>query len=113
MDKSAEKPIVGRKDTSAGKPKDADRAETPLEALASLITIVIVWLFVIGFVLQNFAIPSASMENTLLTGDHVIVDRSTLSPPTKWAPFVHYRPVQRGVVVVFWKPHRYLNISVI
>jgi signal peptidase I len=105
LDKSAEKPVVGRNDAAAGKPKDADRAETPLEALASLITIVVVWLFVIGFVLQNFAIPSASMENTLLIGDHLIVDRSTLEPPTKWAPFVHYRPVQRGDVVVFLKPH--------
>jgi signal peptidase I len=50
-------------------------------------------------------IPSASMEKTLLIGDHVVVDRTTLAPPTKWAPFVYYRPVHRGDVIVFMKPN--------
>ena len=80
-------------------------AETPLEALASICTVIAMLLFVQGFVFQNFEIPSASMQNTLLIGDHVVVDRTTLAPPTKWAPFVHYRPVQRGDVIVFYKPN--------
>jgi signal peptidase I len=79
--------------------------ETPLEALASICTILAVGLFVFGFVFQNYEIPSGSMLNTLLIGDHVMVDRISLSPPTRWAPFVHYRPVQRGDVIVFKKPH--------
>ena len=82
-----------------------ERTETPLEGLASLCTIVVVYLFVIAFAFQNFDIPSPSMTNTLLVGDHLMVDRATLSPPTKWAPFVHYRPVQRGDVIVFYKPN--------
>jgi signal peptidase I len=45
------------------------------------------------------------MEKTLLVGDHVLVDRTTLAPPTKWAPFVHYREPRRGDVIVFLKPH--------
>jgi len=45
------------------------------------------------------------MEKTLLIGDHVVVDRVTLAPATKWAPFVHYRPVQRGDIIVFLKPN--------
>ena len=57
------------------------------------------------FVFQNFVIPSGSMEKTLLVGDHVFVDRITLAPPTKWAPFVHYRDVQRGDIIVFNKPN--------
>jgi signal peptidase I len=80
-------------------------AETPLEALASICCVFVVALFVMGFVFQNFEIPSASMEKTLLIGDHVVVDRSTLAPPTSWAPFVHYRSVQRGDVIVFLKPN--------
>jgi signal peptidase I len=64
-----------------------------------------VGLFVITFVFQNFEIPSASMQNTLLIGDHVLVDRTTLAPPAHWAPFVHYRDVRRGDVIVFLKPH--------
>ena len=79
--------------------------ETPLEGLASICVVLVILLFIFGFVFQNFEIPSASMKNTLLIGDHVVVDRTTLSPPTRWAPFVHYRPVQRGDVIVFLKPN--------
>ena len=80
-------------------------SETPLEALSSLCVMLAVYLFVIGFMLQNFEIPSPSMVNTLLVGDHLMVDRTTLAPATKWAPFVHYRPVRRGDVIVFYKPN--------
>ena len=68
----------------------------------------IVWdyaLFAFSFIGQNFMIPSASMENTLLIGDHLLVDRTTFAAPTAWAPFVHYRPVQRGDIIVFLKPN--------
>ncbi|HSY35284.1 MAG TPA: signal peptidase I [Acidobacteriaceae bacterium] len=80
-------------------------AETPMEALASICTILAIGMFVFGFIFQNFEIPSGSMLNTLLIGDHVVVDRITLAPATKWAPFVHYRAVRRGDVIVFMKPN--------
>jgi signal peptidase I len=86
-------------------PRAAEPTETPLEALASICTVIVIYMFVVAFVFQNFEIPSASMENTLLIGDHVVVDRATLAPPTRWAPFVHYRPVRRGDVIVFLKPN--------
>ncbi len=82
-----------------------ERTETPLEALASICTVIVVYLFLAAFVFQNFEIPSASMENTLLIGDHVVVDRITLAPQTTWAPFVPYRTVHRGDVIVFLKPN--------
>ena len=37
-------------------------------------------LFIITFVLQAFEIPSSSMENTLLIGDHVFVNRVLFAP---------------------------------
>jgi signal peptidase I len=80
-------------------------AETPTEALASICTILAIGMFVFGFIFQNFEIPSGSMLNALQIGDHVVVDRITLAPPTKWAPFVHYRPVKRGDIIVFYKPN--------
>jgi signal peptidase I len=79
--------------------------ETPLEALSSICAILAAGLFVMTFLFQNFEIPSGSMEKTLLIGDHVVVDRVTLSPPTRWAPFMAYRPVRRGDVIVFMKPN--------
>jgi signal peptidase I len=82
-----------------------EQVETPLESVASICTVLAVGLFLMTFVFQNFMIPSGSMEKTLLVGDHVLVDRITLAPETKWAPFVHYRDVQRGDIIVFQKPH--------
>jgi signal peptidase I len=79
--------------------------ETALESLASICTVLAVLLFIQTFVFQNYVIPSASMENTLLIGDHVVVDRLSLAPPTHWFPLVHYRDVRRGDVIVFLKPH--------
>lgn len=81
-----------------------EQTETPLESLASICSVLAVGLFVMTFIFQNFEIPSASMVKTLLIGDHVLVDRITLAPPTMWAPFVHYRDVRRGDIIVFLKP---------
>src|SRR5271168_2266417 len=79
--------------------------ETPLEAFASICGVLVIGLFALTFIFQNFEIPSASMEKTLLIGDHVLVDRIALAPPAKWAPFVYYRDVRRGDIIVFLKPN--------
>ena len=81
------------------------RQETLLESVASIAGVFACGLFLMTFIFQNFVIPSGSMEKTLLVGDHVFVDRITLAPPTKWAPFVHYRDVHRGDIIVFMKPN--------
>lgn len=65
--------------------------ETPAEALASILSVLVVGLFILTFLGQNYVIPSGSMENTLLVGDHLLVDRITLAPATKWMPLVHQR----------------------
>lgn len=81
-----------------------EQAETALESLASICSVLAIGLFVMTFIFQNFEIPSASMVKTLLIGDHVLVDRIALAPEAKWAPFVHYRDVRRGDIIVFLKP---------
>jgi signal peptidase I len=78
--------------------------ETPFEAVASICSVLVVGLFILTFLGQNFVIPSGSMENTLLVGDHLVVDRITLAPPAKWMPLVHYREPRHGDIVVFLKP---------
>jgi signal peptidase I len=78
--------------------------ETPFEAAASICSVLVVGVFILTFVAQNFMIPSGSMENTLLVGDHLVVDRINLAPPAKWMPLVHYREPRRGDIVVFYKP---------
>src|ERR1035438_3270987 len=74
--------------------------ETPFEAVASICSVLVVGLFILTFLAQNFVIPSGSMEKTLLVGDHLFVDRTTLAPPASWMPLVHYREPQRNDIVV-------------
>jgi len=45
------------------------------------------------------------MEDTLLIGDHVFVNREQFSPRTKWVgPMLPYRDIHRGDIVVFLSP---------
>jgi signal peptidase I len=78
--------------------------ETTSEFIASLASVLVVCLFIITFCLQAFEIPSSSMENTLLIGDHVFVDRVLLAPKTSWFPVIPYRQVRQGDIVVFLSP---------
>jgi signal peptidase I len=85
-------------------PEETRDEETPFEAVASICSVLVVGLFILTFLAQNFVIPSGSMENTLLVGDHLVVDRVTLAPEAKWMPLVRYREPRHGDVVVFIKP---------
>jgi signal peptidase I len=88
--------------TDSSSPKHVE--ETPFEAIASICSVLVVGLFILTFIGQNFVIPSGSMENTLLVGDHLLVDRINMAPPAKWMPLVHYREPKRGDILVFIKP---------
>jgi len=95
-----EKEIVDNK-----KPMDEKPRETTVEFLASLAAVLVTGLFIITFVLQAFEIPSSSMEDTLLIGDHVFVNREQFAPATHWmGPLLPYRDIHRGDIVVFLSP---------
>ncbi len=57
------------------KPVEEKPRETTVEFLSSLAGVLVTGLFIITFVLQAFEIPSSSMEDTLLIGDNVFVNR--------------------------------------
>ncbi len=79
--------------------------ETGPEFVASIASVLVIGLFIITFCLQAFEIPSGSMEDTLLIGDHVFVDRVRLAPETSWAQWlIPYRSPQRGDIFVFLHP---------
>jgi signal peptidase I len=76
--------------------------ETAMEFISSMAVVLVIGLFIITFNLQAFEIPSSSMEDTLLIGDHVFVDRVTYAPPARWVgPVLPYRDIRRGDIVVF------------
>lgn len=85
--------------------KEAHPKESKVEFLASLAGVLATGLFIIAFMAQAFAIPSRSMENTLLVGDHVFVNRIQFAPATSWArSIIPYDQIHRGDIVVFLSP---------
>ena len=92
--------MAKKENAQAEKPR-----ETTVEFLASLAAVLVTGLFIITFIVQAFEIPSSSMENTLLIGDHVFVNREQFAPPTRWlGPILPYRDVHRQDIVVFLSP---------
>ena len=79
--------------------------ETTVEFLSSIAGVLVTGLFIITFVLQAFEIPSSSMEDTLLIGDHVFVNREQFAAAAHWmGPLLPYRSIRRGDIVVFLSP---------
>ena len=65
----------------------------------------IVLIFATSTIAQPFVIPSASMESTLMTGDHFIVDKLAYAPSNSWsARLLPYEQIQRGDIIVFRYP---------
>lgn len=100
MAKNEKEVEVKESEVEQEKPK-----ETTVEFLASLAAVLVTGLFIITFVLQAFEIPSSSMEDTLLIGDHVFVNRVQFSPKSSWiGPIVPYRDPRFRDIVVFLSP---------
>jgi signal peptidase I len=81
------------------------------DAFATLLTLVVIALFVNTFVLQPFLIPSESMEHTLLVGDFLLVNKQVYAPADRLSRLLlPYREVARGDIVVFRhpQPHPFL-----
>ena len=72
------------------------------DTFESLVVTVILAIFGTTFVLQAFKIPTGSMENTLLIGDHLLVNKFIFAPQGGvLAHLLPYRDLRRGDVVVF------------
>ncbi len=67
-------------------------------------TVVIFSIFVITFIVQAFQIPSGSMENTLLVGDFLLVDKVHFAGGSNSGSLLPYGTIQRGDIVVFYFP---------
>ena len=92
---------VAQPEVSKKQPAPADG----LSSLQSLLGTVVIAVFVITFVVQAFQIPSESMENTLLIGDYLLVDKLRYGSRSEIGDFLlPYRRIQRGDIVVFRYP---------
>src|SRR6202522_4803810 len=68
-------------------------------SLQSLLGTVVIAVFVITFIVQAFQIPSPSMENTLLVGDYLLVNKLCYGGGLG-NYLMPYRKVQRGDIIV-------------
>jgi signal peptidase I len=91
--------------SESGQP-DKLKKSTAREYLESFVVAFILALFVRTFVVQAFKIPSGSMEQNLLIGDHLLVNKWIFAPVA--TAFEHAvcptRAIRRGDVVVFKYP---------
>jgi len=76
------------------------------EYLEAFIIAAVFLLFTNTFVIQTFYIPSGSMEDTLLIGDHLFVNRFIYgaTPTRVEQKLLPFRAIRRGDIVVFRSP---------
>jgi signal peptidase I len=66
---------------------------------------ILILLFATSTIAQPFVIPTSSMHNTLLTGDHLIVDKLAYAPSDALSKhLLPYEDVRRGDIIVFRHP---------
>jgi signal peptidase I len=82
------------------------KKSTLREYFESIVIAVILALFVRTWIVQAFKIPTGSMENNLLIGDHLLVNKFVFSPSASKLQqlFLPVDDISRGDVVVFKYP---------
>ena len=90
----------------AGRAEPAYRKSTAREYFESICVAVILALFVRTFIVQAFKIPTGSMENNLLIGDHLLVNKFVFGPAASGTErtLLPMRDIRRGDIVVFKYP---------
>ena len=77
----------------------------PRGFIAEWTVTIILLLFGTTSLLQAFVIPTGSMEDSLLIGDHLLVDKMAYAPPGQISRlFLPYTDVKRGDIIVFRYP---------
>jgi signal peptidase I len=76
------------------------------EYTESIVIAVILALFVRTWIVQAFKIPTGSMENNLLIGDHLLVNKFVFGPTASSVgrTLLPVRDIRRGDVIVFKYP---------
>lgn len=107
MDRANQGEVLVTEQTTEQQQKQgsAKEKETLPETIAGFASVFVAGLFIITFIIQHFEIPSGSMENTLLVGDHVFVDRLTPTGKHGFPGFLMpYHDLRRGETAVFVSP---------
>ncbi len=104
------KAVVADKIPDTGAPSETGPAgvkgaEPPRGFVAEWTVTIILLLFGTTTLVQAFVIPTGSMEDTLLVGDHLLVDKLAFAPGgSVTASLLPYENVHRGDIIVFRYP---------
>jgi signal peptidase I len=108
----ASSPETALVETAPQEPSGQPASTTPEDAgepvrgtIAEWTITILLLLFLTTTLVQAFVIPTGSMEDTLLIGDHLLVDKLAFAPSGPVSKYLlPYTPVKRGDIIVFRYP---------
>lgn len=87
---------------------ESQKAEPPRsiysDYLESFVVTLIMALFGMTFVIQAVTVPTGSMQNTILIGDYLLVNKFIFNAGGDPLPFLPQREIRRGDIIVFKYP---------
>ena len=103
--------------TAANKKGTAPRAPVKARShrgfIAEWTVTIVLLLFGTTNLVQAFVIPTGSMQDTLLVGDHLLVDKLAYAPPGPISKhLLPYEEIKRGDIIVFRSPAD-LNLTLV
>jgi signal peptidase I len=88
------------------------KSDIPRGVIAEWTVTILLLLFGTTTLVQAFVIPTGSMEDTLLIGDHLLVDKLAYAPGGPISKYIlPYEEVKRGDIIVFRYPVDMNNVK--
>lgn len=79
------------------------------EYFESFVVTLVMAIFGMTFIIQAVTVPTGSMQNTILIGDYLLVNKFIFAPGGKPLPFLPQREIERGDIIVFKYPGNKVN----
>ena len=93
-----------------GNKKPGPPKSTAREYFESFVVTLIMAIFGMTFILQAVTVPTGSMQNTILIGDYLLVNKFIFTPGGgSGLPFLPQREIKRGDIIVFKYPGNKLH----
>lgn len=99
MSKNEKENIKQEEKKLLGPPKSTAR-----EYFESFVVTLVMAIFGMTFILQAVTVPTGSMQNTILIGDYLLVNKFIFAPSGSPLPFLPQRNIERGDIIVFKYP---------
>ncbi|MBK8812226.1 MAG: signal peptidase I [Acidobacteria bacterium] len=101
MSEESNEPVKSKK---VAPPKSTFR-----EYMESFVVTLIMAIFGMTFVIQAVTVPTGSMQNTILIGDYLLVNKFVFAPGGKPVPLLPQKEIERGDIIVFKYPGNKVN----